>query len=157
MVALDLADSCGWAVLPSPGGAPLSGVQRLGRGGNAVERIRAAEEWLPELLRPVAWGRGSVAYEAPIFAAMASGARASAYYHLEALLISACTSLGVTGLYHYAPATVKKQAAGSGKASKEEVAAAMRTRWDRADLGPGDEADALAVLVCHLAKMAEAG
>lgn len=50
-----------------------------------------------------------------------------------------------TEFVEIAPTTVKKLLTGSGKASKEEVAAALKKQIGRQDYATNDESDALAV------------
>lgn len=122
-------------------------MRRFGKAGDVVGRIVEAEDWFAEALRPVAWGRGEVVYETSLGRGSRAASRAA--YHLEACLISACRSFGVTWLSDYMPATVKKSQTEDGRASKEEVAVAVSARFG-VEVEAGDAADALAVLGHHL-------
>jgi crossover junction endodeoxyribonuclease RuvC len=63
-----------------------------------------------------------------------------------ALLAAAEASLAV---FEYPPATVKRQVAGSGGATKQQVQKMVRTLLDLKRTPPIDASDALAVAICH--------
>lgn len=152
VVTFDLATNTGWANYA--GGQLLgSGTTKLGKVGEAWKRMAAARDWLPQVLRQVAWGLGEVAYEAPLMSPRNFNATRSAI-QLEAALLQACQSLGIPErmVHVYHVGTIKKAATGSGRASKDEVVEAMSQRWGLSGLSDDNEADALAVLHLHLSK-----
>lgn len=156
MVAFDLATNAGWA-LWRDGRLDGSGVVRLGKKGDSWSRLRAAADWLPGILDPVAWGRGSVAFEQPLtFARGKSAASMFAAHELKTALLLACLSRGISPelISSYAVSTIKKHATGDGRASKPQVVGAMRDRWGLPRLTDDNEADALAVLSLHLSRAA---
>lgn len=57
-------------------------------------------------------------------------------------------------VFEYSPMTVKKEIAGSGKASKKEIKEAVMDRFDitKKDLGTEHECDAIAVAGTHIIK-----
>ena len=70
--------------------------------------------------------------------------------HARGAIMVAAQSLGIP-VAEYAPRLVKKAAVGHGAASKDQVAAMMKTHLQLRDLPkPADAADALAVAFCHL-------
>jgi len=72
--------------------------------------------------------------------------------HARGAIMVAAQSLGIP-VAEYAPRLVKQAAVGRGGASKEQVAALMRTRLQLRDVPkPADAADALAIAFCHLTR-----
>ena len=72
--------------------------------------------------------------------------------HARGAIMVAAQSLGIP-VTEYAPRLVKKAAVGRGGASKEQVAALMKTHLQLRDLPkPADAADALAIAFCHLTR-----
>lgn len=69
--------------------------------------------------------------------------------------ITNCCREAFVHLHEYAPNTIKLCAAGSGKAGKPEVRAAMKARFGEALKGRDDKFDAMAVVVTHARKMQE--
>jgi crossover junction endodeoxyribonuclease RuvC len=63
-----------------------------------------------------------------------------------ALLVAGARALDV---FEYAPATVKRQVAGNGSASKDQVSAMVRQLCDLKRAPRHDATDALAVAICH--------
>lgn len=153
VVAIDLATVTGWAQLLD--GRLASGFLRLGPVGSEhlMARLRAAEDWFPRVLAPIAWGQGHLAYERPLTTGRNRAATRTAL-HFEAALLLAASSLGVDHVRDYQGSTVKKHATGNGRAGKDHVIAAMRRRWNLPELADDNEADALAVLSLHLERSA---
>lgn len=165
LLALDPATTTGWAlwlpgstqacVLPhayrreTPRGLLVGGeVSLTGRGRvNPAERLALAADWLRSAMVYVAHGRGAVAYEKPGMGRGLEAVRTAC--HLEAAMLLAARSMGITSLHGYAPTSVKKATAGHGRASKPDVARAVSKAWGVA-LEEGDAADALAVLTAHM-------
>lgn len=143
ILALDLGSSCGWAFLDTSAPATVeSGTQQfaLQRGDSPGMRYIAFRAWLvrigeqavPEVVvYEQNFRRGGAATEI----AAGFSTRVQEYCAERRL---ECTSVNV--------ATLKKRYAGSGRADKAALAAAMAVRWGCRDLNAGDEADALAVL-----------
>ena len=72
--------------------------------------------------------------------------------HARGAIMVAAHSLGIP-VAEYAPRLVKKAAVGHGGASKEQVAALMKTHLQLRDLPkPADAEDALAIAFCHLTR-----
>ena len=72
--------------------------------------------------------------------------------HARGAIMVAAQSLKIP-VAEYAPRLVKKAAAGSGAASKEQVASLMKTHLKLRELPkPADAADALAIAFCHLTR-----
>lgn len=144
LLALDMAESCGWArridgvvesgvevlALSSDQGRPLCFRQGL--------RLSRFQRWLHVLLEGVHF----VAYEAPILYRPTS-ARSSCQY--EGVLLA---TLAARSIAHRSvePKVLKKYATGDGAADKAAMIATARERWKvREDIGD-DQADALWVL-----------
>ena len=66
----------------------------------------------------------------------------------RASAILAATSRGI-GVGEYAPRSVKQAVVGTGGATKDQVAHMMNVLMPGLGLKAGDEADALAIAVCH--------
>lgn len=151
ILALDLATRTGWAMLRLRDGACVgSGAWnsaptkrnpcRWSRWLDGLLEVASPRYGMSELAaiaveaqieRDRAWGNGRIA----------AGLRA----HLE--LWAHRRQIEIV---EFAPATVKKWAGGSGRASKADVAAKMASRFRMPGLKEGDEADALAVGVTAL-------
>ena len=57
---------------------------------------------------------------------------------------------GVAILCEYKPNTIKKSVTGVGKATKDQVGMMVKTLLPAVDLKTEDEADALAIAICHV-------
>ena len=150
ILALDLATTLGWATFDDQSGELLHGIYKLRsqRKGKADPRLRivSLEDWLPRVLPEVAWGAGEVVVEGTVGAYHDSLVVGSA---LQAVTRSMCASFGIDTLAEIPPTTVKLFATGKGNADKDEVLAAVKARWSP-DVHDDNEADAVALLYCHL-------
>ena len=63
--------------------------------------------------------------------------------------IATCAAAGVP-VYEYEPRRVKQAVVGYGNAAKEQMQHMMRSMLHLTDLPPEDEADALALAICHI-------
>ena len=138
----------GWAVVEGSTPARVtvlaSGVERLGVGPSAVRLGRLAERLGSHLER---WTPGEVALERAFVGANVASALRLGEARGVVLALAGLRGLGVTD---YPPATVKLAVAGHGRASKDEVATGVARLVGGSRAG-GDETDALAVALCHLA------
>lgn len=135
--------------LDLPRGRLFAGEADLSSSGkrvNPAERLAKASDWLRQIMRSVAHGRGEVVYEQPAPGRGLHAIRVA--YHLEAALLLAVRSMGVTSLSTCAPMAVKKAVTEDGRASKAEVAQALGLAFG-VRLQEGDMADAMGVLVAH--------
>ncbi len=138
----------GWAIVEgrARGGAEVlaSGVLRLGMDAPAARLGRLAEQ-LGEHIKD--WQPEAVALERAFVGANISSALRLGEARGAVLALAGLRGLAVTD---YPPATVKLSVAGHGRASKDEVALGV-TRLVGGKHQGGDETDALAVALCHLA------
>lgn len=150
VIGLDLATRSGWAAVTLDGRRLGSGAWPLSprKGRSKADRWVRFADALRELLASLEGRVAAVALERPIGHAGSPSVPAVAS-GLVALAELACERRGIATL-QVSPMTAKKAAAGSGRASKGEVAEAMAARFG-VELEPGDEADALAVAVTALA------
>lgn len=157
ILALDLARVTGWAALAPGEALPRVGVQELGPdAAHELTYTRALRSWLVWRLPALAWGGGLVAYERALHVP-GRGNRWQRSAWLEHELLEACERWGVPSISVVGSA-LKKHAAGSGRADKDAVRAAVIARW------PGlrtaleglthDASDALAVLGWALDELA---
>jgi len=140
VLALDLGTRCGWAYWAPPFVRPDSGVQvfDLARGESPGMRYVRFSRWLQELFD---WDVWLVVYERPH---LRGGYAAGLLTGLECLVQ---THAAVREIEYYPvhSATLKKWAAGHGRAGKEQMIEAARRLWA---IEPEDdnEADALCLL-----------
>jgi Holliday junction resolvasome RuvABC endonuclease subunit len=138
--ALDLATTTGYASL----------VQGILVSGSYKCRNKAKEPWGSCFLSFKRWLREWLIQEKPEklyyeeVRRWSSGDAAKAYCGLRAVMLMECELWGieVVGL---SPTTIKKQAAGNGRASKQDMIEAAWKRWGVRTTSD-DEADALAIL-----------
>ena len=115
-----------------------------------LEKIHRELRTLMETYRPHALALESAFFAKFVRSAMVLG-------HARGAVMVAAESLGIP-VAEYAPRLVKQSATGRGGASKEQVAALMKTRLQLKDLPhPADAADALAVAYCHLSQARRPG
>ena len=62
--------------------------------------------------------------------------------------ITAC-SLKKIAVNEYAPTTIKQAITGTGRASKEQIAAMVKILLPGCNYSSDDESDALAIAICH--------
>ncbi len=138
----------GWAVVegstPTRVAVLASGVERLGVGSSAVRLGRLAERLGAHLEQ---WQPEEVALERAFVGANVGSALRLGEARGVVLALAGLRGLRVTD---YSPATVKLAVAGHGRASKDEVATGVARLVGGIRTG-GDETDALAVALCHLA------
>lgn len=140
---------CGYGVVARQGGRLVvieSGVLAPGEQRPMAERLAAILEGLDEVIRrtrPV-----EVSIEQVFSGVSARSALVLGQARGVALAAAARAGLAV---HEYAPAQVKLAFTGSGRASKEQM---LRTARMLLGTAPrlADEADALAIAVCHLAR-----
>lgn len=148
MLALDLGTKLGWALLRADGRVESGRVdftpRRAEGEGMRFLKFRA---WLHEIKRRIeAAGEAlvMVRYEVVNFIMEGQAYAAHVWGALWGHLLAWCEYHGIA-YRGFQPATIKKAATGSGRASKPEVAAAMRQRGYPS--ATSDEADALALLL----------
>lgn len=108
-----------------------------------LEKIHRELRQLMETYSPAALALESIFYAQFARSALVLG-------HARGAIMVAAHSLGIP-VTEYAPRLVKKAAVGRGGASKEQVAALMKTHLQLRELPkPADAADALAIAFCHL-------
>ena len=110
-----------------------------------LEKIHRELRQLMETYHPEALALESIFHAHFARSAMVLG-------HARGAIMVAAHSLGIP-VSEYAPRLVKKAVVGSGAASKEQVAALMKTHLKLRELPkPADAADALAIAYCHLTR-----
>lgn len=119
------------------GVVPLKGDLTARLGELFEELTRVAQRYEPE----------QVAVEGVFTHRNARSALVLGHARGVALLIAARQGLSV---HEYAPATIKKTVAGSGRAQKEQVQRMVGVLLDIEPPRVFDAADALAVAICHL-------
>ena len=62
--------------------------------------------------------------------------------------IAACSTKNIS-LKEYSPTTIKQAVTGSGRASKEQIAAMIKILLPGCNYSSHDESDALAIAICH--------
>jgi crossover junction endodeoxyribonuclease RuvC len=112
-------------------------------------RLVTIERALVEVVREHTPDEASV--EALFYAKDAQAAAKLGHARGVALLVCARAGLAV---HEYAPALVKRAVAGSGRAEKSQVAQMIRVVLGLSSLPPVDAADALALAVTHLQRIA---
>jgi len=140
---------CGYGVVARQGGRFLvveSGVLAPGAARPMAERLAAILDGLAEVIRRTRPAEVSV--EQVFSGTSARSALVLGQARGVALAAAARAGLAV---HEYAPAEVKLAFTGSGRASKEQM---LRTAHMLLGSAPrlADEADALALAVCHLAR-----
>ena len=65
-------------------------------------------------------------------------------------VVVAAASSAKLPIFSYAPRLIKKNLAGTGSASKEQVAFMVKALLNLPDLPSSDAADALAIALCHV-------
>lgn len=138
----------GWAVVESDGPAAVrraSGRLGLASASPLAERLRRIHETIAGLLRDHA--PAALALEK----AFVSRNVQSAFRLGEArgAVLVAAAAAGVP-VFEYAPAAVKLAVVGYGRADKTQMVRGVALRLGVVDLDSPDEADALAVALCHL-------
>ncbi|MDR1425385.1 MAG: crossover junction endodeoxyribonuclease RuvC [Rickettsiales bacterium] len=68
-----------------------------------------------------------------------------------------CAGLSGIEVFEYKPNTIKKSVTGIGKATKDQVGAMIKYIFPMAKLKTEDEADALAIAICHANNFRGAG
>ena len=142
----------GYAVLKNPEKptAVEHGVIRMKDSLPIEVRLHLFHEQLMEIIGRV--NPTIIAVEEPY---IGRGAKASmAVGQAQAIALLAATSCGLP-VRKYSPALVKLMSNGSGNASKDEVLTAVANELNIPDLKNHDEADALAVGLCHMGKERE--
>lgn len=140
ILALDLADTTGWARLYA-NGEIKSGVLSLKLRDDETPgaRWQRARKTILELaagVELITWER--IVARSAVWAA-------STLFGLETQVLEVCHILGADALT-VMPATLKKFACGNGRAKKPEILAAARKRWPKVTFATHDEADARFVL-----------
>lgn len=153
VIALDLATRTGWAVLALEGRRLDSGTWTLSprKGRSKADRWVRFSRAMSELLRAYEDRVALVAVERPFESRGGGGRGASVAWGLVALAELAAETREIAAL-RIAPASAKKAATGSGRATKLQVAKAVNRRH-RLQLAAGDEADAIAVGEAALARL----
>lgn len=122
-----------------------SGAIRLDEKAPLEQRLIPLQEQLDELL--AIHGPDEAAVEDLFFAKNAMSALKLGHARGVVLLTLARRGLPITS---YAPALVKRSIVGRGQASKGQVQKVVQAILGLAELPGEDEADALAIAVCHL-------
>jgi len=140
---------CGYGVVAREGGRFLvveSGVLAPGAGRPMPERLAAILDGLAEVIRRTRPGEVSVEQ---VFSG-SSARSALVLGQARGVALAAAARAGLS-VHEYAPAEVKLAFTGSGRASKGQM---LRTARMLLGTVPrlADEADALALAVCHLAR-----
>lgn len=141
----------GWGLVGGSASSPVvlaSGVIRAAPRlpfPERLHRLRSEFEALLSRIRPT-----EAAVEAPFHGTNARAALQLA--HARGVVLAALGGAGVP-VNEYSPATVKKAVTGAGRAEKTQVQAMVRKllAGSAGTSGQADEADALAVALCHLA------
>jgi crossover junction endodeoxyribonuclease RuvC len=144
---------CGYGVVARRGGRLLvlaSGVFEPGEVPMA-ERLARIQDGLAEVIRRARPAEVSVEQ---VFAGV-SPRSALVLGQARGVALAAAARAGLP-VFEYAPAQVKLAFTGSGRASKEQMVRTARLLLG-ATPGRADEADALAIAVCHLARRAARG
>lgn len=146
ILALDLATTCGWALVAA--GVITSGSQdfhsRPGK-GSPGDQFARFENWLKERIRddkPEA-----IAYE-EVYRWMSSSA-AHVFCGFRAILLMNARRLPVV-CHPYAPNVIKKAWTGKGNADKAAMMAETMRRFPDLDLTDDNQSDAIALLHLHL-------
>ena len=113
-----------------------------------AERLAFIQDGLAEVIRRAAPAEVSIEQ---VFAGV-SARSALVLGHARGVALAAAARAGLE-VFEYAPAQVKLAFTGSGRASKEQMLRTARMLLG-ADTRRADEADALAIAVCHLARRA---
>jgi crossover junction endodeoxyribonuclease RuvC len=140
-------NSVGYAILEKEGGRIRlceSGVIRTGRGQPIEKRLQVIHDSLQEVIRRTAPDEAAVeelVYGRSIRSALRSGEG-------RGVAILAAGSCGLP-VAEYSPTKVKKAATGSGGARKGRVQEMVSRILDLEDRPAPDEADAMAIALCH--------
>lgn len=140
---------CGYGVVRRAGARLAlveSGVLEPAR-GPVAERLARIMEGLAEV---IARARPAEVSVEQVFAG-ASARSALVLGQARGVALAAAARAGLP-VFEYAPAEVKLAFTGSGRASKEQMLRTARMLLGTAAGGLADEADALALAVCHLAR-----
>ncbi len=122
------------------------GVIRLKDGAPLPLRLEQLHRELQALM--VVYDPAQLALESIFFARFPQSALILG--HARGAIMVAAQSMGI-GIFEYAPRMVKKATVGTGRASKERVAAMIQTHLGlKQPPTPADAADALAIAFCHL-------
>jgi len=138
--------ACGFGVVEASGrrlASPAYGVIRLG--GELPVRLARLFEGLEEILSE--HGPEVVAVEG-VFTRR-NPRSALVLGHARGVVLAAAGRAGLE-VCEYAPATVKRTVAGSGRATKESVQTMVKRLVGISDQLAMDASDALAIAVCHL-------
>lgn len=152
VLALDLAQTTGWAVLAN--GVITSGSQcfaskpRKGVTPHAGDNFHRFDNWLRERLcddKPE-----SVCFE-EVFRWMSSSA-AHSFCGFRAIMMIQCARKGIP-VHGYSPTTIKKHFCGSGNAKKDVMIATACMRWPDLEITDDNQVDSLAILHLHLSTL----
>lgn len=144
ILGLDLALNCGWCLFRD-GAVESCGLFRV---PSPFEDTQSEVRWRRELVRLERWSKwlvdlrphlsecGAIAYEHPGSYAGMRGAHAEIFGGLRAVLTLELGDVAPMSTIH--PSTMKKEIAGSGKASKAAVREAVNSAFDL-DLHADDE------------------
>ncbi|MCK5747292.1 MAG: crossover junction endodeoxyribonuclease RuvC [Oricola sp.] len=137
----------GWGVVDASGprlSYVASGVIRPKRGGAPAEKLAAIFEGLKAVIADYAPGEAAV--EETFVNANPRDALVLGQARGVALLAPGLAGLAVA---EYAANSVKKSVVGRGHADKAQVAAMVKVLLPKCGVPAADEADALAVAICH--------
>ena len=138
----------GWGVLRRDGGRVLrlaSGTIRLDDGAEVEERLLPLERALDEVL--TAHGPEEAAVESLFFSKNAMSALKLG--HARGVILLTLRRRGIP-VASYAPALVKRSIVGGGRAAKGQVQRVVQAILKLPEPPQEDEADALAIALCHL-------
>ena len=143
-LALDLGARCGWAVADEEGQLAHYARIRLDKAATKKIKFSFFRESLEALIRM--FGPAVIAYEKTIAMPGVRGNwRPLLYYEGILTEVAECHNIPLRDIY---PPTLKKHATGNGRASKEDMVAAAKKRWNIGTYMTinDDIADALCIL-----------
>ncbi|HEY4716454.1 MAG TPA: crossover junction endodeoxyribonuclease RuvC [bacterium] len=138
----------GWGVLEKNGGDARyvkSGKITLDSSLKIPNRLHSLFENLKKVIeqqRPTALAVETAFYSKNIQSTMRLGEARG--------VILLCSELSGIKAYEYTPAKIKLSVTGNGNASKEQIQSMVRRLLRIPDIIKGDEADALAIALCHV-------
>lgn len=141
-------NTTGWGVVEKNSSSVLyvrSGVINIDNSLKTPEKLKFLYENLKKVLeqfRPTALALENIFYSKNIQSTLRLGEARG--------VIMLCSAERDIKVYEYPPAKVKLSVTGNGHASKEQIEAMVRQLLKVPETIKGDEADALAIALCHI-------